>query len=276
VAKKITVYIVKITVYIVLVVGIIWVVFPFIWIFLTSIKTAAEAFRVPPVWIFRPTIQNYVSAIRDGFLQNMFNSTIVAVASVSISIGLGAPAAYAFSRFKFVGRTHLQFFILSLYFAPTITQVIPFLVIWKSLHLLGTLYAIIVMHTLMALPLVVWVLKAFVDDIPASVEEAALIDGCDHKRVFLKITLPLIIPGLIAIAILSFIFSWNEFMFALMLAGEGSHTVPVALEKYVTPAGTAWSKMAAASILGSVIPVVFILLVQKNIIRGLSLGAVKD
>lgn len=262
--------------YLVLTIALIWIIFPLIWIFLTSIKTTAQAFSLPPIWLFRPIIENYQSAIKDGFLQNILNSTIVAVTSVLLAIGLGAPAAYAFSRFRFPGRRDLQFFILSLYFVPAITQLLPFLVIWRRMHLLGSFIPTIVMHTLMNLPLVVWVLKGFIDDISQTIEEAALIDGCNYVEVFFKVTLPLAVPGMVAIAVLSFVFSWNEFIFALMFTAESTQTVPVALQKCISPAGTLWGKISASSMLGCVIPIIFILLIQKHLTRGLSLGAVKE
>jgi multiple sugar transport system permease protein len=248
---------------------------PIIWILLTSLKSATEAFSIPPVWLFKPQLSGYFGVVDDGFLQTILNSTIVALSSTLLAIFLGTPASYALSRFDFPGKTDFQYFILSLYFVPSIAILIPLLVLWKTLGLLGSYIPVIIMHSIMNIPLVVWVLKGFIDEIPISIEEAALLDGCNYFQTFFRIITPLSVPGITVVGILSFIFSWNEFIFALVMTGGDTQTVPIGIQKYITPAGVMWNKIGAASILGMIIPLILILLVRERLAQGLSLGAVK-
>jgi len=266
----------KTVAYLVLVAVGIAVIFPIFWVFITSIKPTPLAFHIPPVWRFTVTATGYASIVGDGFLRALFNSLFIAIMSTALAMLLGTPASYALSRFKFKGKTHLQFFILSLYFLPTISTLIPLLIMWNRLGLLGSYFPQIVGHALMNLPLVILVLKGFIDDVPQTLEEAALIDGCPRWKLLMKITLPLIAPGLAAVAILGFIFSWNEYMLALMLSGGSTQTVPVVLKRYITPAGTAWARLSAASVVGALVPVIFIMLVQSQLVRGMTLGAMKE
>jgi len=255
--------------------GLFWITFPIFWVFLTSIKPTNLAFSIPPVWKFVPTISGYQSVISEGILLPILHSTIIAFASTLLALILGIPTAYATTRFEFIGRNDLQYFILSLYFLPAVSLLIPLLALWKTLGLIGSYVPVIFMHTIVNLPLVVWVLKGFIDKVPEEIEEAAIIDGYNHFSILLKIIIPLILPGIIAVSIICFIFSWNEFLYSLVLTSRTTQTVTVALMKYITPAGIMWNKIAAVSILSAIVPVILIVIVRDRLAEGLSLGALK-
>lgn len=250
--------------------------FPILWIFITSLKTDVEAVAMPPKWFFRPTFQNYIDAfIEKGFIGNFFNSIIVALVSILIVLLVGVPAAYSLARFNFRGKKDLAFWILSTRMAPPITFLIPFFLMFRTLGLNDTLIGLIILHITINLALVIWMMKGFFQEIPIEIEEAAMVDGCSPFQTFLKITIPIAATGIFATAILSFVFSWNELMFAIVLTSNKAVTAPAAIYNFIGYYEIRWGVLCAASVIVLIPVLAFILLVQKNLIRGLTFGAIK-
>ncbi|BER92652.1 carbohydrate ABC transporter permease [Atrimonas thermophila] len=252
------------------------VLFPPFMLFLTSIKTNVDALKYPPVWIFRPVASNYreiFSLIPFGHY--LFNSLIVALVSTFIALSVGSLAAYGLARFRFKRSKDLSFWILSIRMTPPVAAAIPIFIIMRTLHLLDTYLALILAYCTFNIPFSVWLLRGFFQEIPREIEESAMVDGCSSFAAFWKISIPLIAPGIAATGIFTFIFSWNEFLFALILTGSRAQTVPVALTGFIRETGIMWSHMAAAGVLAMVPMVVFTALVQKNLVKGLTMGAIK-
>ncbi|MCX6090277.1 MAG: carbohydrate ABC transporter permease [Candidatus Atribacteria bacterium] len=250
--------------------------FPIAWIVLTSLKTDVEAVAMPPKWIFRPIYQNYIEAlIEKGFLENFLNSVIVACVSIFIVLLVGVPAAYSLARFSFRGKKDIAFWILSTRMAPPITFLIPFFLMFRTLGLNDTLVGLIILHITINLALVIWMMRGFFQEIPVEVEEAAMVDGCSPLQAFFKISVPIASTGIFATAILSFIFSWNELMFAIVLSSNKAVTAPAAIYNFIGYYEVRWGVLCAASVIVLVPVMVFIMLVQKNLIRGLTFGAIK-
>ena len=253
-----------------------FVLFPPIVLFLTSIKTELDALSFPPKWIFQPTLQNYVDIFKTSpLIRFLLNSIIVASTNTVLSLGLGSLTAYGLARFKFRGSENLSFWILSIRMMPPVAVIIPIYIIMKKVRLLDTPWALIIIYLSFNLPFVVWMMKGFFEDIPRAIEESALIDGCSEFAVFRKIALPLVAPGLAATAVLIFIFSWNEFLFALILTGTRAVTLPVGIIGFMKETGINWGYMAAGGMLALVPVVIFTILVQKHLVKGLTMGALK-
>jgi multiple sugar transport system permease protein len=245
-------------------------------LFLTSIKTELDALSFPPKWIFLPTLKNYAEIFQTSPLVGYaLNSLIVASVNTVLSLALGSMAAYSLARFKFRGADNLAFWILSIRMMPPVAAIIPIYVIMKRLHILDTPWCLVITYLTFNLPFVVWMMKGFFEDIPREIEESALIDGCSHFGVFRKIALPLAAPGLAATAILAFIFSWNEFLFALILTGTKAVTLPVGIIGYMKETGINWGYMTAGGILALIPVLIFTTLVQKHLVKGLTLGAMR-
>jgi len=252
------------------------ILFPPIMLFLTSIKTELDALAFPPKWIFKPTYKNYVQIFQTSpFLRYILNSIIVASINTFVVLALGSLAAYGLARFKFKGAENLAFWILSIRMMPPVAAIIPLYIIMNKIHLLDTPWCLVLIYLTFNLPFAVWMMKGFFEDVPREIEESALIDGCSEFDVFRRIAIPLVSPGLAATAILVFIFSWNEFLFALILTGTKATTLPVGIIMYMKETGINWGYMTAGGILALVPVVIFTMLVQKHLVKGLTLGALK-
>jgi len=252
------------------------ILFPPFVLFLTSVKTDIDALAFPPKWIFKPTIKNYVQIFQTSpFLRYILNSLIVASLNTLIALVLGSLAAYGLARYTFKGSENISFWILSIRMMPPVAAIIPLYIIMKNLHILDTPWCLVLIYLTFNLPFTVWMMKGFFEDVPREIEESALIDGCSEFDVFRKIALPLVSPGLAATAILVFIFSWNEFLFALILTGTRATTLPVGIILYMKETGINWGYMTAGGILALIPVVIFTMLVQKHLVKGLTLGALK-
>jgi multiple sugar transport system permease protein len=250
--------------------------FPFIWLFLLSLKTSQQAFRLPPLWFFQPTSHNYVDLVLNtDFVRFFGNSIIVAVGTVILSLLLGAPAAYAFARARFRLARTAFLWTLIVRMAPGMCYVIPFFVIYHRLGLLDTPIALIILYSVFNLALVIWSMHTFFSEVPVTLEEAARVDGASILQVFIRIVLPLSGPGLAATAILCFLFSWNEFLFALIITRNFARTAPLAIVNFIAYEGAEWGRIAAGSILVIIPVIVFSFLVRRYLVRGLIVGAVK-
>lgn len=251
-------------------------VFPVYWTLSLSVKPRALMFTLPPKWLYMPIWDHYISVLIDGdFLGNIANSLILAVSSTLLVVLVGTPAAYSLARLRPRGRDDLMLFVLASRMAPPIALVIPFFLLYKSLGLLETHLGLIIAYMTFNLSFYVWLLAVFSKDIPGDLEGAGFADGYGPTYVFFRVMLPLMRPSIIATAVLVFIFAWNEFLFALILGGSTAETLPVAISRFITPAGVQFGPLAALGTV-AVLPVaILVFALHKHIVRGLSLGAVK-
>ena len=254
------------------------VLFPIYWIITMSFKIRVDIITLPPKWIpYRITLENYRWVLSfTGFLKALKNSTIISVSSTLLALIIGVPAGYSFSRFRFKGRNSLYFWIITTRMTPPIGIIIPFYVIWIKLGLLDTYTSLIITYLVISLPLVIWLMKGFFDEIPPALEEAAMIDGCTPVSAFLRVALPLALPGLAATAIMSFILIWNEFFFALILTVRHAQTAPVVVATMVTHGlEFKWGELAAAGVICMLPAMAFMIVAQKYLVRGLTMGALR-
>jgi multiple sugar transport system permease protein len=203
------------------------------------------------------------------------NSLIVVCVSTVAAMVLGSVAAYSFSRFRTGGR-HVTSWILSIKFLPPVVFAVPLLTVFQRFELVNTYGGLILLYTAFNLPFVVWMMVGFFDEVPTEVEESARVDGASWRNVFLRVSLPLVAPGLVATLLLTFIFGWNEFLFALVFTNQEHYTIPVQLSSYFSEAvGLEWGPQAALSVVGILPIIVFSFLIQRFLIRGMTFGAVK-
>ncbi len=249
--------------------------FPVYWVMLTSFKTPAQIGSPTPVFFFKPTLAVYTQLLGSDFPKYFLNSLFVSLASVFLSLVLGAPAAYGLARFCFRGRENLKFWVLSTRMAPPFGFIVAFYLIFRNLHLLDTYWALIIMYLTFNLPFMIWLLLGFFQDVPRSLEEAALTDGCTDWGAFLRVVLPTVAPGLAAAVVLGFVYSWQEFLYAFVLAGSRTRTIPVVIASQIGFYGINWDKMCAISCVSMVPMFLLAILVQKYLVRGLTMGAVK-
>ncbi len=249
--------------------------FPVVWVVLSSFKTQLDLFTIPPKWLFKPTLVNYQLVLRSDFVRQFLNSLIVATSSGLVSLILGSLTAYGFSRFSIRGSQFLQFWILSLRFLPVIAVVVPFYLLFRAIGLLDTHIALVLVYCIFNISFAVWVLKGFFDEIPLELEEAAMMDGYTPFQVFLRVSLPLVRPGLAATAIFLLVQSLNEFLVALALTARVAETAPVGLAKLQTFLGTDWGRISAAATIFMSPVILFTILVRKELVRGMSFGRLR-
>jgi multiple sugar transport system permease protein len=263
-----------------------WTVFPFFWILLTSFKTPGDIISVPPKVVFSPTFANYmalvigeqhgqVAASRPDFPLFFLNSTIISLGSVLLSLAAGIPAAYALARFEFPFKNAIAFVLMSFRFVPFIAFVIPLYILYQKIGLYNTHGGLILAYQLITLPFTIWMLRSFFLEIPLEIQEAAKIDGCSWLGVLVRVVLPLSMPGLAVTMILGFMFCWNAFNYPLMLAGRQTFPVTVGAIQFISYEQVLWGQMAAATVVAALPQLVLSLMVQKYIVRGLTMGAVK-
>lgn len=261
----------------------IFTVVPMAWMFLTSIKSQFAALQYPPQWWpAEPTLQNYwrlvdpSDSIGQEFLRYFWNSFYVSLLTTILGVAVAVPAAYAFSRFRFPGRTLLFFGVLVRNMFPAVVFLMPLFLLMRWLGLVNTHGSLILTYLTFGLPLSIWLLKGFFDNIPIQLEQAARIDGATRFQAFLLIVMPLSTPGIIATSIFSFIGAWNEYVYAYtFLSKQESMTLPVGIQRFFTEFATDWPGLMAATFLMSVPVVVLFLILQKYFVRALTEGAVK-
>jgi multiple sugar transport system permease protein len=248
-------------------------VFPFLWMILASFKSQTEIMNPSNVLVFTPTLQNYTNVFNQySFFRFMINSFIVALVSTLLSLLLGLPAAYAIARF---GLRGLGLVLLAARIVPGITFLIPWFILFTQVHLVGSYASLILSHMLVGLPFVTWVMIAFFEGLPIDLEQAAQVDGTTAIGAFFRVALPLSTPGIITSAILAFIFSWNNFMFSLVLANQDTRTLPVAIFSFISYASIDWGGLMAAAVVITIPVLIITLFVQRYIISGLTAGATK-
>ncbi|MHB1417434.1 MAG: carbohydrate ABC transporter permease [Chloroflexota bacterium] len=263
----------KIALYVTLAIVSIPVLFVFYWMVITSFKDGLQSTAFPPLFVFTPTLKNYQDVLSTTpFLTFIWNSLVVGVGATGLGLALGLPAAYSVAKFRQQG---LALAVLIARMTPGIAYLIPWFILFTRMRLVDTPAALILSHLILTLPMTMWIMISFFEDLPREVEEAALIDGCSIYGVFWRVALPLTMPGIVASSILSFIFSWNNFQFALILGGDRTRTVPVAVFSFMTFEGVNWGGVAAAATLICLPVIILALLIQRHIVSGLTLGSVK-
>ncbi|HVZ07527.1 carbohydrate ABC transporter permease [Rhodopila sp.] len=264
----------------------IWTVFPFVWIILTSLKNPGDIISVPPKFMFTPTFDNYAALVlgeqrgqyassRPDFPLFFLNSLIISIGAVLLSMIAGVPAAYALARFRFPLKEGLAFLFMGFRFVPFLAFVIPLYLLYQKVGLYNTHLGLILAYQLITLPFTVWMLRSFFLEIPQEVQEAATIDGCSWLGVLTRVILPLSLPGIAVTVILGFMFCWNAFNYPLMLAGRQTFPVTVGAIQFISYEQILWGQMAAATIVAALPQLALSLMVQKYIVRGLTMGAVR-
>jgi multiple sugar transport system permease protein len=268
-----------------LVIYFIFALFPILWMFLMSLKKNEEMFTTH--FIFQPTLENYriitlgaeftqgTGTFRADFPRFFLNSVAISTLAVAVALLVGVPAAYALARFKFKGKENLAFTFLSFRFAPEFTVIIPLSLIYRQLGLYNTYGGIVWVYQLITLPLLIWVMRGYFEEISPEIEQAAMTDGYPWWQVFWKVMLPLVKPGLAASSLLAFVFAWNNFVFALVLGGSDVQTVTVSALSFLASEQAYYNRMAAACVVSSIPEILLALSIQRYLIRGLSFGAVK-
>jgi multiple sugar transport system permease protein len=265
---------------------VIFFMFPIVWIFMMSFQTNETILRIPPQLIFEPTLANYTALITGklitaagtldiAFMRNLWNSVFLSVTSVAVSLLLGVPAAYAFARHKFRGSEDIAFTLLSFKFAPALLVLLPLTLYFQKLGLANTYIGLIWVYQLICLPLILWIVRGYFEDIPADIEYAYRIGGHSWFATFRKIALPLAGPGIAAAGLLAFIFAWNNFVFALVLASADKQPVTVGALAFITSSGIQYGQISAAIVLSITPTLALALYAQRYLVEGLSLGAVK-
>ena len=246
---------------------------PLVWMVSASFKTNVDIYDTGKTFVFSPTLDNYTNVMqRANYVQFIVNSLWVAFASTLLSLILGVPAAYSMSRFS-MRRSALV--VLMARVIPGVSLLVPWYYIFSNLRMVGGFGVLILSHMFVSLPLVVYIMMGYFDGMPLELEESALVDGLTHIGAFRRITLPLAVPGIATAAILAFIFSWNNFMFALVLSGAQTKTLPVAIFDFVGYASIDWGGLMAAATVVTLPIMLIALFVQKYIVSGLTAGAVK-
>jgi len=261
--------------------------FPVFWIMLTAFKTYNDALAVPAKFIFSPTLENFVGVFNraysaggqsqdTGFTLYFFNSLFIAGVSVLLALAIGTLAAFGFSRYPLKGNDTYLFMILSTRMLPAIVVIIPIFIMFRVVGLAGTYVGIIALYTTFNLPFTIWMMKSFFDELSPDVEDAARLDGSSDVAVFFKICLPQVYAGLAATAVFGLILTWNEFLFALLLSGVETRTVPVAMAQTIGGAlNVHWGLLAATETL-FLIPVILVtFLLQDQLLRGVTFGTIK-
>lgn len=262
-----------------------WTIFPIAWMILTSFKPADDIMVTPPRFIFSPTIDNYFHAIQKAnFTLFIKNTLLVSIVSTVLVIILSSLASYSFARYN-VGEGHILFFILTTKMFPAIAVVLPYFLIFRDIGAspvgqalgigLDKPGALIVSYTMFNLPFAIWLMVSFFQDISRELEDSARLDGYNRLQVLAKVILPLAAPGIAVTAIFCLIFSWNEFLFAYILTRDAARTITVGVESFFTLRGILWGPVAAAATISVVPMLIFVLVLQRYMVRGLTFGAVR-
>jgi multiple sugar transport system permease protein len=249
--------------------------FPVYWLFAVSLKTPAEIFSSPPVWVpANLQFGNYAVLFRDGDAWTVMNSVIIATTSTVIAMSLGTIAAYSLARFK-TGGDNLAIWIISQRMIPPIAIVFPIFLLFAMIGWVDTFHGLILLYTAFNLPYVIWMMRGYFEDVPIELEESALIDGCTRWQALIKVVLPVARNGIFATAVFTFIFAWNDYIFALILTRTEVTTYTVQVMGYFGAQSTIWAKISAMSVLGT-LPIFFaVATLQRYLVRGISMGAVK-
>jgi multiple sugar transport system permease protein len=249
--------------------------FPIYWLVAISFKTPDEIFASPPVWLpARIQFDNYAVLFKDGDARTVLNSLVIAGTSTIAAMLIGTLCAYSIARYR-TGGDNFALWVLSNRMLPPIVIVFPVFLLYVRLGWVDTFHGLILLYTAFNLPYVIWMMRGYIQDIPIELEESALVDGCTPWGVFRKVVLPMARTGLFATAVFTFIFAWNEFLFALVLTRSAVTTFPVQVTHYFGGQSNFWAKIAAMSTLGTIPIFITVAMLQRYLVRGISLGAVK-
>lgn len=249
--------------------------FPVLWMWLESLKTEPQAASSPPTILFLPTLSEYQEVLSGDFPPFFINSAIASVGSTLLVLVLGLPAAYALSIRPVAKSRDFLFFFISTRFLPFAASLVPLYLLARDLHLLDNIFALVLIYTTINMPLGVWLLRSFLLEIPHDLFEAARVDGAQFRHEMLRIVVPLIAPGLAATSLICLIFSWNEFFYAVNFTSSQAATAPIFLVGFISGRGLFYAKLAAAATLASLPVLLAGWFAQKQLIRGLTMGAVK-
>ena len=248
--------------------------FPLIWMVLCAFKSDAQMYNT--VFIFEPTLDNFREVlIGTDYFKAFGQNLIVAGGAVVVTVIAGVPCAYALARYNFPKKEDVAFQILSFKFAPEILGVLPIFLIFQKLGIYDTYFGLIWVYQLITMPLLIWVVRGYFEDISVEIEQAAQLDGYSWYEIFFKTLIPLIKPGLVSAALLAFIFAWNSFTFPLILSGFEIQTITITALRYIASDTVHYGQVAVASCIAVIPEVVVALFIQKHLVRGLSFGAVK-
>jgi len=265
----------KILAHLMLIICMVIALFPLLWIIRESFATRMVALSIPPQWIFLPTLENYKAVISGDFSDYLLNSFIITGATVCITITMATLSGYGFARYKFPYKKNMFFFTLTTRMGPPIAFALPYYIMYIRLHLLDTYLGIILIYSVYNLAFCIWLIRGFFQDIPKELDEIAMIDGCSEIGAFIRISLPLAIPGIITTAILSFIFTWNEFFYAMILTRRDTQPYTVQLPNLIGFTRIKWEEMCASAVL-ALIPVIALALIgRKRLVRGITFGSIK-
>lgn len=254
---------------------IIFVVFPLIWLALASLKTRAAALKVPPRLIFSPGFDAYEKILASGLGHAFLNSFTIALTNMVLSLVIGVPAAYALTRMREAIQENLSFWVLSIRLAPLFAIILPLYVLFKGMGLLDTRLAVAMAHLTLTLPLSVWLLMTYFRAMPVDLDEAAMLDGAKPWQTLYMVIVPIARPMIASVAVIVFIFSWNEFLLAFFLTSRDAQTVPVVVAGLAGTMSFDWPLIAAISICSMIPAFIFVGFAQRHIVEGLASGAVK-
>lgn len=250
---------------------------PYLWMLLTSLKKESTLFNAErSILPSAVTLENYARLLgKTTFVENLGNSMVVASGAVVLGLLVSLPAAYSFSRFRFRGRNFLMMNFLLINMFPVVLLIIPLFIIMKNLHLLDTYMGLIFAHSTFSIPFATWMMISYFNSIPTSLDEAARVDGCTSIGAMFKVIMPLTLPGIIATGIYIFITSWNEYLYASVLAGKDIRTLTVAIQSLIGEYEISWGLLTAGGVLGALPVTLLFMLIQKRLIAGMTQGAVK-
>jgi len=252
-----------------------WVLFPIVWMFLSAFKQEEGMFSMPPKFIFIPTLLNYTHLVERGAMLYFKNSLYSSVATVLVATSLGTFAGYGLARGRFSKKKQLAWWIITTRMAPIVAVLLPLFMIFRTLRLLNTIPGLVLGFTLFSLPFAIWMMMGFFQEIPREMEEAAWVDGANKLQSFFYIALPMAKPGLIATAVLCFVFAWNDYLFATVLTSGSTQTLPVVTAALQTMRGILWGQVMSMGTL-IFIPVLIVgIAIRKYLVRGLTMGAIK-
>ncbi|MCL4251592.1 MAG: carbohydrate ABC transporter permease [Anaerolineae bacterium] len=266
----------RLSAYVILGILALLIVIPLIAGALTAFKPQIIWVSSPPIWIFQPTLENFEFVfIQRQNLLHLRNSLIIATGSVTIALILGVPAAYALARFRFRGSKGLLQWLISLRMIPPIVVALPFYVLFQTFDLRGTHFGLILAYLTFLIPLVIWMMRGYFVEIPSAMEESAMVEGYSRLQALRKVVLPVVTPGIIATALLNFIFAWNEYFLALILGGRDTSTLPVAAATYVGRARVEWGNLFAVNLIIMLPVIILTIILRRQLVKGLALGLVE-
>jgi multiple sugar transport system permease protein len=276
----------KLVVNVLLIICFLFLLFPVFWVTTMSFKGHDDILTWPPKFVFKPTLENFhnittavrtatVGAVSTDFLKGFGNSLLVTTSALLLSLITGIPAAYALGRYRFKGKDDIAFTFLTFRFAPELLVIIPIYLIFQQIGLYDTYIGLVWVYQLITMPMVIWILMSYFEDVSVELEQASLVDGYPPLRTFWRIILPLAKPGIAAAALLAFIYAWNNFIFALILGSAKVQPVTVSALKFITAEKLRYGDIAAACVLAAIPILILAIYAQRYMVRGLSLGAVK-